>query len=62
MDLKTPGPNYFMLRLALLIAPFGIVDRASAACGTGSSFKIRHSAFRSRRQFQAGRTSIIPTE
>jgi hypothetical protein len=32
MDMKTPGTTRFMLRLALLIAPFAIVDRSNAAC------------------------------
>jgi hypothetical protein len=31
MDMKTTGTNYFMLRLALLIAPFAVVDGANAA-------------------------------
>src|SRR5258708_32019401 len=35
-DLKTPGTNYFMLRLALLIAPLAVVDRANAACAPTS--------------------------
>jgi hypothetical protein len=29
MDLKMPDTNYFMLRLALLIAPFAVVDGAT---------------------------------
>lgn len=29
--MNASGPNYFMLRLALLMAPFAMVDRASAA-------------------------------
>ena len=29
-------PNYFMLRLALLMAPLAIVDRANAACALAS--------------------------
>jgi hypothetical protein len=36
MDMKTPGTNYFLLRVAMLIAPFGIVDGANAACGPAS--------------------------
>jgi hypothetical protein len=32
MGMKTLCTNYFMLRLALLIAPFAIVDRSNAAC------------------------------
>ncbi|MEO8316864.1 MAG: autotransporter domain-containing protein [Bradyrhizobium sp.] len=35
-DLKKPGTNYFILRLALLIAPFAVADRASAACAPAS--------------------------
>src|SRR5260221_14581088 len=31
-----PGTNYFMLRLALLIAPLAVVDRANAACAPTS--------------------------
>ena len=34
--MKNPGTNRFMLRLALLIAPFAVVDRASAACAPAS--------------------------
>ena len=36
MDLKTPGTNNFMLRLALLIASFAVVDGANAACAPAS--------------------------
>ena len=36
MGMKTLCTNYFMLRLALLIAPFAIVDRANAACAPAS--------------------------
>jgi hypothetical protein len=36
MNMKTPGTSYFMLRLALLIAPFGSVDGANAACAPAS--------------------------
>ena len=36
MDMKTTGTNYFMLRLALLIAPFAVVDGANAACAPTS--------------------------
>jgi len=36
MDMKTPGTNYFLLRVAMLIAPFGIVDGANAACAPAS--------------------------
>jgi hypothetical protein len=31
IEMNASGPNYFMLRLALLMAPFAMVDRASAA-------------------------------
>ena len=34
--MKTLCTNYFMLRLTLLIAPIGIVDRANAACAPAS--------------------------
>ena len=34
--MKNPGTNRFMLRLALLIAPFAVVDGASAACAPAS--------------------------
>ncbi|HEV7408204.1 MAG TPA: autotransporter domain-containing protein [Bradyrhizobium sp.] len=34
--MKTLCTNYFMLRLALLIAPFAVVDRANAACAPAS--------------------------
>jgi len=34
--MKTTGTNYFMLLLALLVAPFGIVDGANAACAPAS--------------------------
>ena len=36
MGMKTLCTNYFMLRLTLLIAPIGIVDRANAACAPAS--------------------------
>ena len=36
MGMKTLCTNYFMLRLALLIAPCVIVDRANAACAPAS--------------------------
>jgi hypothetical protein len=36
MDMNASGPNYFMLQLALLMAPFAFVDRARAACAPGS--------------------------
>jgi hypothetical protein len=35
-EMNASGPNYFMLRLALLMAPFAMVDRASAACAPAS--------------------------
>ena len=38
MGMKTLCTNYFMLRLTLLIAPIGIVDRANAACAPVSTF------------------------
>jgi hypothetical protein len=34
--MKTSGTNHFMLRLALLIAPFAVVDRANAMCAPTS--------------------------
>lgn len=37
MDLKNPGTNHFLLRLALLIAPFAVVDGANAACDPATS-------------------------
>jgi len=36
MGMKTLCTNYFMLRPALLIAPFAIVVRADAACAPAS--------------------------
>ena len=36
MGMKTLCTNYFMLRLTLLIAPIGVVDRANAACAPAS--------------------------
>jgi hypothetical protein len=36
IEMNASGPNYFMLRLALLMAPFAIVDRANAACAPAS--------------------------
>jgi hypothetical protein len=36
MDMNASGPNYFMLQLAFLMAPFAFVDRARAACAPGS--------------------------
>ena len=34
--MKTPGMNHFMLRPALLIGPFAVVDGANAACAPTS--------------------------
>ena len=36
IDMNTSGTTYSVLRLALLIAPFAIADRANAACAPGS--------------------------
>jgi hypothetical protein len=36
MDMKHRGTNYFTLRLALLIAPLAVADRANAACAPTS--------------------------
>jgi len=36
IEMNASGPNYFMLRLALLITPFAMLDRASATCTPAS--------------------------
>ena len=55
MDMKTPGTNYFMLRVALLIAPFGIVDGANAACAPASP--ANNVAVDARPRHQSGETA-----
>src|SRR5689334_8563267 len=36
MNLKSPGTNYLMLQLALMIAPLAVIDEAVAACAPAS--------------------------